>query len=160
VRTERLELEQLTPEHAEEMVAVLADPCLYRFTGGAPPGLGELRARYERQARGRSADGASRWLNWIVREQATGEAVGYVQATVDVASRVADLAWVIGARHQRRGYAREAAGALVGALRDDGVLALTAHVRPGHAASEGVARAIGLLPTGHMRGGEMRWANP
>jgi hypothetical protein len=35
--TERLTLEPLRPEHADEMVAVLGDPALYEFTGGTPP---------------------------------------------------------------------------------------------------------------------------
>src|SRR3954468_22439885 len=99
----RLLLEPLTPAHADELAPLLADRALYEFTGGEPPSVAELRARYERQARGRSPDGSQRWLNWIVRCE--GEAVGYVQATVDVAANVADVAWVVAARFQGRGYA-------------------------------------------------------
>ena len=63
LNTERLALEPLTIDHAAEMVAVLADPALYEFTGGEPPGEAELTARYARQTSNPA------WLNWIVRER-------------------------------------------------------------------------------------------
>ncbi len=157
IETERLVLEPLEPGHAEEMVAVLADPELYRHTGGQPPSVAELRRRYELQARGRSGDGSALWLNWIMREQSTGAAVGFVQATVGVASRTADVAWLVGIAFQGRGYAREAAGAMVGRLREDGVARVTAHIHPDNAASEGVARSLGLAPTTTVVDGEVRW---
>ena len=155
--TERLLLEPLTPAHAVEMAPLLDDPALYRYTGGGPVPLRQLRERYERQARGRSADGRQLWFNWIVRETATSVAVGYVQATVDVESRAADVAWVIGSPHQGSGYAREAAGAMVAWLRSTGVTAVTAHVRPENVASAAVARAVGLAATPDVENGEVLW---
>lgn len=44
--------------------------------------MAALRARYGRQLVGRSADGAETWANWIVRQQGSGIAVGYTQATI------------------------------------------------------------------------------
>ena len=157
IETGRLLLEPLRPEHAAEMAPVLADPALYVFTGGDPPSAAQLGERYERQARGRSADGRELWLNWIVREREGGGAVGYVQATVDPASRVAEVAWVVGTGFQGRGYAREAAVAMVGWLRERGAV-VTAYVHPDHSASQSVARAVGLEPTAIVREGEVRWA--
>jgi hypothetical protein len=52
----RLCLVPLTVADAAEMVPVLSGAALYAFTGGSPPGLGELRARYTRQAAGHSPD--------------------------------------------------------------------------------------------------------
>jgi hypothetical protein len=46
--TTRLELAPLAVRDAEEMVAVLGDERLRTFTGGRPPTLEELRARYAR----------------------------------------------------------------------------------------------------------------
>ena len=137
LETERLVLEPLEPGHAEEMVAVLADPELYRHTGGQPPSVDELRRRYELQARGRSDDGTALWLNWIVRERSTGAAVGFVQATVAIASRTADVAWLVGVPFQGRGYAREAAGAMVDRLREEGVDARDRPHPPGQRAVGG-----------------------
>ena len=160
LETERLVLEPLDPEHAAEMVAVLADPELYLHTGGQPPSRDELRRRYELQARGRSDDGTALWLNWIVRERSTGAAVGFVQATLGIASRTADVAWLVGVAFQGRGYAREAAGAMVGRLREEGIAGVTAHINPDNAPSQGVARALGFAPTTTVADGEVRWEMP
>lgn len=155
--TERLVLEPLRPAHAGEMVGVLDDPVLYRYTGGDPPGLEDLERRYAEQARGRSGDGSQLWFNWIVRDRASQEALGYVQATVEVGARCADVAWVIGSRHHGRGYGREAASAMIDWLSGIGVTAVTAHIHPGNKPSQAVARAVGLTPTSTIRDGEVIW---
>jgi RimJ/RimL family protein N-acetyltransferase len=160
LETERLVLEPLEPRHAAEMVAVLADPELYRHTGGVPPSDDDLRRRYEIQARGRSADGTALWFNWIVRERSTGAAAGFVQATVVVASGTADVAWVVGTAFQGRGYAREAAVAMVDRLCEDGVEHVTAHIHPDNVPSQRVAGALGLVSTRTVVDGEVRWEAP
>jgi len=53
--------------------------------------------------------------------------------------------------------ATEAAAAMVHWLRARGVDRLVAHVHPEHAASVGVARNLGLHPTGVIDDGEARW---
>ncbi|MFI5080697.1 MAG: hypothetical protein ACHQCE_06480 [Streptosporangiales bacterium] len=35
---------------------------------------------------------------------------------------------------------------------------VVAHIHPGHLASQGVARAAGLSPTGDVHDGEVRWS--
>ena len=82
ISSARLRLAPLKVADAAEMVDVLSGEALYAYTGGAPPGLDELRARYALQAAGRSADGREEWCNWILRRKPGGEAVGYVQATI------------------------------------------------------------------------------
>src|SRR3954464_15235028 len=109
------------------MVPVLADPALYVFTGGDPPSAAQLGKRFERQARGRSADGRELWLNWVVREREGGGAVGDVQGTGEPVSGGAEVAWVVGTGFQGRGYAREAAVAMVAWLRERGAT-VTAYV--------------------------------
>lgn len=162
LETSRLALEPLRVDHAEEMAPLLADAELYTFTGGAPPTLDELRARYVRQASGRSPDGVESWLNWIVRRRDDGQVVGFVQAAISPdppppAPVTAVLAWVLGARFQRQGYAREAAGALVVWLGSVGVERLAAYINAEHAGSMGVARALGLEPTSDRVDGEVVW---
>jgi len=153
--TDRIVLEPLRSEHADEMVAVLRDPALYMFTGGEPPTLHELRARYERQAVGRSPDGSAEWLNWIVRTVDDGRAIGFVQATV-VDGR-ADVAWLIGTQWQGRGYATEAAGRMLALLEQRCVREITSHIRADHAASARVATNLGLSPTDEVEEGELVW---
>ncbi|MHB1773000.1 MAG: GNAT family N-acetyltransferase, partial [Acidimicrobiales bacterium] len=138
---------------------LLDDPQLYRFTGGRPATVSELRDSYCRQVVGRSPDGSQRWLNWIVRRENTGQAVGTVQATVvpGVDGLVAEVAWVIATSLQGQGYASEAAMAMTAWLRCQGVAVVVAHVHPDHKASAAVAAAIGLSPTTVIEDGETRW---
>ncbi|MFC6899691.1 GNAT family N-acetyltransferase [Nonomuraea dietziae] len=116
-----------------------------------------LRARYTRQVAGRSPDGLEEWRNWIVRRGHDGQAVGYVQATITEQGRRAEIAWVIGLAWQRRGYASQAATALVAWLFDRGVEQVVAHIHPDHAASAAVAAKAGLSPTDQFDDGERLW---
>lgn len=160
IRTRRLVLEPLRVGHAEEMAEVLADPALYAYTGGAPVGVEELRARYRRQTAG-PGDPAVCWCNWVMRlDGPQGPATGYVQATVALAAPdgpEAEVAWVTGTRWQGRRLATEAARALVAWLHDRGVRTVVAHTHPGHHASAAVAAAAGLAPTDRRQDGEVRW---
>jgi uncharacterized protein len=151
--SERLRLEPLTVAHAPAMVAVLADPSLYEFTGGSPPTLSELSARYARQSAGHSSDGFERWLNWVV--VLDEQPIGYVQATV-VGSE-AEIAWVVSPAHQGRGLATEAATAMVDWLASAGVTRLVAHIHPDHEASARVGERLGLRRTDVVEDGEVRW---
>ena len=84
-----------------------------------------------------------------------GPAAGYVQATVT--ADTADVAWVIGEPWQGRGYASEAAQAMVGWLGTHGVRTVTAHIHPEHDASAAVADRVGLKPTLTVEDGERLW---
>ncbi|MFF2775071.1 GNAT family N-acetyltransferase [Streptomyces sp. NPDC058052] len=158
MRTERLELVPLEVGHAEEMAGVLGDPALHVFIGGTPESPEELRARYVRWEAGAPEPGTT-WCNWVVRAREDGRLVGTVQATVTGNGEGAEVAWVVGTAWQGRGYASEAARALVGWLRPR-VRTVVAHVHPEHAASAAVARAAGLVPTGEVHDGEERWESP
>jgi len=163
------------------MVDLLADRSLYSFYDDeASPSLDELRDRYSRQAVGISADGREVWHSWIVRERSSGAAIGFVQATVGATAGTslasvdtratpydgmtsAELAWVIAVPFQGRGYATEAAFAVLvgvrgpGSATGDDVTLVHAHIAPGHVASESVARHLGLTPTDVVHEGETRW---
>ncbi|MEV4160273.1 GNAT family N-acetyltransferase [Nonomuraea dietziae] len=154
---DRISLTPLTVADADEMVDVLSGERLYTFTGGSAPTLEGLRARYTRQVAGRSPDGMEEWRNWIVRRGHDGQAVGYVQATITEQGRRAEIAWVIGLAWQRRGYASQAATALVAWLFDRGVEQVVAHIHPDHAASAAVAAKAGLSPTDQFDDGERLW---
>ncbi|MFF4588757.1 GNAT family N-acetyltransferase [Streptomyces sp. NPDC001388] len=156
ITTPRLDLLPLQVEHAEEMAAVLDDPALHTFTGGAPSSPDALRTRYARLVAG-SPDPAVSWLNWVLRLRDTGRLTGTVQATVTGHGRTAEIAWVLGTPWQRRGLASEAATGLVAWLREHGVRTVVAHVHPDHLASAAVARAAGLVPTEDTQDGELRW---
>jgi RimJ/RimL family protein N-acetyltransferase len=159
IRTEQLVLTPLRAADADGMVAVLGDERLHEFTGGHPATLAELRQRYERLAAG-SGDPDQIWLNWIVRCGDREEPVGTVQATVSRRPDdgwAAEIAWVIGVAWQARGYATEAAGALVTWLRGQGVGVITANIHPDHHASAKVAARAGLVATSKEVDGERVW---
>ncbi|MFF1817722.1 GNAT family N-acetyltransferase [Kribbella sp. NPDC058245] len=149
--TARLSLLPLEPRYAAEMTAVLADPALYAFTGGEPPTVAALGARYERQVAGPGrAD--EYWLNWVI--QAGDELIGFVQSTVT--GSTAEIAWVLGSAWQGHGYAKEAAIGLADWLKAQD-LRVIAHIHPDHVASAAVARAAGLSRTDEMDDGEYLW---
>lgn len=159
IRTERLLLTPLEVGDAAEMVTVLDDPALYEFTGGEPPSLEELSTRYRSQVAGSGREDEV-WYNWIVRLGESGTAVGFVQATIE--GGAADMAWVIGVACQGRGYAAEAAAAMRSRIAAEGLVSFRAHIHPAHVASQKVATAIGLEPTGELddEGEEIWGAGP
>jgi RimJ/RimL family protein N-acetyltransferase len=158
--TDRLELRPLVPEDADEMASALGDERLHDFTGGHPLPPEQLRTRYERLAGGWSADGAEQWCNWIIRVQPSGDAVGFVEATATDAAQAATIAWVVGVPWQGRGYAAEAAIAVVGWLAAAGVRTIEAHIHADHQASGRVAARAGLVPSTDMVEGEVVWRRP
>ncbi|MFF8035585.1 MULTISPECIES: GNAT family N-acetyltransferase [unclassified Streptomyces] len=159
IGTGRLDLLPLRVEHAGEMAAVLSDPALHTFTGGAPDTPQALRSRYRRLTAG-SPDPAVSWLNWVIRLRGEACLTGTVQATIGFSGHgaVAEVAWVVGTPWQGRGIAGEAARGLVDWLCRQRVRTVIAHIHPGHRASSAVATAAGLTPTDEWHEGEIRWS--
>lgn len=155
LKTSRLTLSPLCASDTNAMFAVLDDVRLHTFIGGAPLALDGLRARYARLEAGVSNDGSEGWLNWTVRENENGAAVGTTQATVR--GTHADISWVIGTPWQRRGYAMEASIAMRDYLVRVGTLTLVANIHAEHRASERIAEALGLALTDALSDGERVW---
>ena len=105
--------------------------------------LGEPVATWRRRAAG-----PPEWRNWLVRVD--GEVVGYVQATLGDPT---EIAWVVAERHRGHGHATAAAREVVAALDGD----VIAHIDPANAASEAVARKLGMQPGPAREDGERRW---
>ncbi|NNN35803.1 GNAT family N-acetyltransferase [Streptomyces sp. S3(2020)] len=137
------------------MSAVLSDPALHTFIGGAPLTAEQLRARYERLVTG-SPDPTVSWLNWVLRRHTDDTLIGTVQATLTDRHH-AEIAWIIGTPWQGHGLASEAARGLVTWLVRQYVRTITAHIHPDHAASAAVATAAGLTPTDEQHEGETVW---
>jgi RimJ/RimL family protein N-acetyltransferase len=155
LETERLSLEPLRVEHAQEMMPLLADRRLHEFTGGDPPGLRQLRDSYRRRLE------ESRWCNWIVRHEESGRVVGGMQAEIAAGEDglVAEVAWILGVEDQGRGYAREAAAAMIAWLREQGVRSFIGDIHERNEPSMRLARALGFVPTGEPveHDGDVRW---
>lgn len=106
-----LRLEPEHPRHAEEMFVVLSDPAIYEYENEAPPSVYALRGGYERRQSRLSPDGEEVWLNWVVR-LGTGEAIGYVQATLRPDGQAA-VAYEFNSRYWGRGLASQALRAMM-----------------------------------------------
>ena len=139
------------------MFPVLSDPAIYRYIDEAPPASVEAVAeRHGRQMAGRSADGSELWFNWIVRENATGKAIGYVQATV-IGER-AWIAYVIAPSSQGKGLGREATEAMMQILRERNATSLfQAEADKGNAASRNLLRSLGFVEVPGAKDNDQRY---
>ena len=141
---EGVTLEPQLASHAAELYAVIGDPALYEFIDTKEPASeAALRERLARLESRLSPDGTEHWLNWVVRN-AAGVVVGYVQATV-TPDKSAEIAYVLGRAHWRKGYAGAACAAMIDELRETyGVTRLTATLDPANTASLALLRKLGL----------------
>lgn len=141
---EGLLLEPQTAEHSADLFAVLDDPELYVFIDDKEPASeAALAERLRRLESRQSPDGREQWLNWVVRT-AAGEVVGYVQATVRPGNE-AEIAYVLGRAHWRRGYAANACRLMLAELRDAyGVRRVVATLDPRNAASAELLGKLGF----------------
>ena len=152
ILTGRLLLQPVVEGDAEALAELFLDERMYRFTGGQPGTLDDLRATFARIQTdlANDRDGTAQ-RNWTVRRRADGQAVGMLQAVLGDGGRSAELAWAVGVSWQGRGIASEAAQALIVWLEARGVDTITAHINPDHRASIGVAAHAGLQPTEEFR---------
>jgi RimJ/RimL family protein N-acetyltransferase len=150
LRTERLHLLPVTTDDADALSEVFLDERLYAFTGGGPGTVEALRSTFARLAADRSVSRSAQ-LNWVVRHQVDGKAIGMLQVIFTDGGDAAEIAWVVGVPWQGQGIATETATAVVAWLQSQGVRTVTAWIRPDHHASAAVARRAGLTATGEYR---------
>lgn len=147
LRTPRLDLTPLEPADAAPLFAILEEPKLYRHLPHGPPAHPSvLQERFSRLAARRSPDGRRQWLDWAVRERATGAAVGLVEVTVG--GEDAHLGYFVACTHWRRGIAYEACAAVLQHLRDDlGVTEAIAEMDTRNTASLRLVESLGFIRT-------------
>lgn len=145
LRTARLTLEPIVPEHAPLLFDQLDDDRLWRFMifRLRPRSVDGLRKRFTRYAARTSPDGDEIWLNYALR-RADGAYVGTVQATV--AGSHAMIGYSIFVDHWRQGYGKEACMELLRSLRDDfGVCRVEATVDTENDASIRLLEVLGFV---------------
>ncbi len=149
LETERLRIRPFEPERdAEPLHELWGDAEAMQFIpGGAKETVDETRRRLE-TLRGRAARG---WGFWAVEELQSGCPVGGVGLyplnwegpEIELAYHVVPSAW-------NRGYASEAAGALLTAAWGTGLDHVVAVAMPGNAASRRVMEKLGMGFEGSM----------
>jgi ribosomal-protein-alanine N-acetyltransferase len=113
LKTQRLLLEPLTPEHAANLFNVFEHKDIYKYIPGKPPlSVVELETKYEPLQSRLSPAGDELWLNWAVKLNSSGEYVGTVQATI-YEEGPANLGYVFGSNYWGKGYAYEACSGLI-----------------------------------------------
>ena len=146
LRAGGLVLEPQVAGHAAEMFTVLSDPAIYEFENSPPESEAWLEHRFRRLESRRSADGAERWLNWVIRLP-SGELAGYVQATV-TRGDVAYVAYELASRHWRRGIGGASVRAVLTELRTSySVRTFVAVLKAANFRSEALLRSLGFAAT-------------
>jgi len=129
LRGERVVLHPLLAKHADVLFPILSDAELWRYAPWPQSkSLEQLRARFARLESRRSSDDREYWLNWAVEENASGNTLGFVQATVDDALREANVAYVMSRAFWGRGLATDAVHTMLVHLKNTGVRAFSATV--------------------------------
>ncbi|MES2957956.1 MAG: GNAT family N-acetyltransferase [Pseudomonadota bacterium] len=146
IGSSRLTLEPQRAAHAEAMFEVLSDPAIYEHENAPPESLQWLRERFERLETRCSGDGSEQWLNWVLRERASDQLIGYVQATVD-ADGCAFVAYELGSAHWHRGLGSEAVAALIDELHTAfGVRTVLAVFKRSNQRSRRLLEGLGFAP--------------
>jgi len=141
--TVRLAFEPLVPAHAAEAAPFLAEPAMWRYIPRPPPTADDVARRFAVVSIVERPNG-ERWLNWLVRRRADGQAVGLVETTVSP-DRRAYLAYFVFVPFQRQGYAREACAATLTYLREHcDVVQVDAEVDTRNDASQRLMAALGF----------------
>ncbi len=147
-QTSRLRADPMMQEHAESMFRVLSDESIYAFLPQSPPAsVRALRDRYAAFERRSSPDGSEGWLNWRLALRTSGDAIGFVQATIrrDHAS----IAYVLHADHRGQGLGREACLALLERLfRSEDVEAVRAEIHEDNERSIRLVHQLGFAAIG------------
>jgi len=142
-----LSFEALTAAHAAELAPFLSDPALWRWIAREPLPEADVARRFAALSVVERRNG-ERWLNWVVRRRADGQAVGQVEVTAWPDGR-AHLAYFVFVPFQRNGYAREACAATLACLRDAyGVTRVQAAVDTRNEASQRVLHALAFATDG------------
>lgn len=146
LQTQRLVLEPVRPQHAQEAWPHLDDERMWRyFEEQRPATLDALVRLYEKWARGSPRDDEI-WLNWLCRERSSAKLVGSVQATVLLSERFSFVAYAVYPEHRRTGYAREATQAIIAHVEERyGITRFRAEMDKRNEASFRLAESMGFV---------------
>lgn len=118
IRTARLHLDRLVPEHAPALYRLLSHPALYEHMSGAPPHSEmELAADYARRALNAEKGTSPLWLSWRASRSAGGDPIGIFEGAIYPGGR-SRLAYIVFPNDWRNGYGREGCAAVVEFLSD------------------------------------------
>ncbi|HYG06338.1 MAG TPA: GNAT family N-acetyltransferase [Stenotrophomonas sp.] len=152
IHSERLQLRELTPQRdAANMLALLNDP-------GFIAGIGDRNVRSEAEARDylvswHGAQYATQGFgHYAIELRDSGQFIGTAGLIQRADLDLPDIGYALLSTQHGRGYAEEAARAVMAYARDTlGLRALCAIVSPGNAASVRLLEKLGLRREGEYR---------
>lgn len=152
IRTERLLLRPFRAADFDAVHAYASDPEITRWAGWGP-NTPEDTAVFLGLAIMSATEQPPRAHRFAVVRTDDDALIGSAELHVtDVENRCGSLGYLIARPAQRRGYATEAARALLAhGLGELGLHRVVATCDPDNAGSIGVLRAIGMLQEGHLR---------
>jgi RimJ/RimL family protein N-acetyltransferase len=142
VGSPRLFIEQLRAEHLPELATQLRRPLVYEHIGGTPS-LQEFILDRERALAG-PGDAArnEHWLNYLVRERASRQMLGRLEATLH--DSIAEVAFLFSPNCWGKGYATEALAWLHAEIRESyGVASFWATTVPENSRCQALLRRSG-----------------
>jgi len=153
--SERLILRRPRPDDLEPMIESWADPQMNRFTPARP----DYRAFIERLIADMQAKGPGEtepggpWYQFVIERREDGILLGDLGAGFWVpGERQVELGYRIRPAFQRRGYAREAAAALIDYLvREHGIHRFVGVAASANRASTALLRDLGFRQEGHFK---------
>ena len=143
--TSRLLLRPITPDDAPAIHRYMSDPSVTVWLPQGPLDAAATRAFAEKNA-GEHAEALA------VIVAASGKLAGHMVFHPWVVTRTCEIGWVLGAQHQRQGYATEAARSLLAyAFETLGCHRVIATCQPENIASWRVMEKLGMRREGHFR---------
>ncbi|WP_277978733.1 GNAT family N-acetyltransferase [Sphingomonas phyllosphaerae] len=142
--TARLVLRARVPDDAEALFAAMGDATAMTWWSHAPAeSVAALRERFIARD-----DGS--WRTWAVTHADDDVAIGFVAAGEKRAG-VVEIGYLLVPAAQRRGYAREAVGAVIGQLFAEGYRRVFADTDPANVGSNRLLEALGFRREGLLR---------
>jgi RimJ/RimL family protein N-acetyltransferase len=146
IETNRLIVRPFRPDDWRDLLAYLSLPEIYAFEPGDPVDAEQARALADDRSRGRAF--------WAVDLRAERRMVGhlYFHRVEPAELQTYELGYIFNPGDQGRGYATEAARALVGhAFAMMAAHRVVAHCNPANTASWRLLERIGFVREGHLR---------
>lgn len=152
----RLELRRTRVEDSAAIFTALCDPLMYLYVPRtAPLDVADVERRFARVIPETAPDRTDQWLNWTVWLRDGGAGLGTIEATVKPDNRV-EIGYLFDPRVWRRGFAREAVGAMVDHLYQNGAASFEAVIDIRNTASKALVSSLGFA-LAETRGLDEHW---
>jgi RimJ/RimL family protein N-acetyltransferase len=151
IETERLTLRPFEPGDLEALHTLQSDPEVTRWLYKGPRSRAETEALLGRKLTGCTLEREGDWLSAAVVERTSGGFVGDVALNWSSEEhKTAEVGFIFDPRHQGKGFATEAARAIVGWAFEEGFHRVIGRLEPRNLPSARVLEKLGMRREGHL----------